>query len=154
MILSLQLIIFLSLQYLICSQNANIYYNVTLLKLKNENCDSDANNYVFEIECNINPSPIYDLDFDLDLSSPKGVKAQCKLIDDVIDVIKCRISTKNHEFKKETFSISENKYIKVNDKITIYIEKLNQNFIVDYCLSQFFHINFLLLSFVIFFDIF
>ena len=53
MILSLQCIIFLSLQYLICSQNANIYYNVTLLKLKNENCDLDANNYVFEIECNI-----------------------------------------------------------------------------------------------------
>ena len=154
MILSLQCIIFLSLQYLICTQNANIYYNVTLLKLKNENCDLDANNYVFEIECNINPSPIYDLDFDLDLSSPKGVKAQCKLIDDVIDVIKCRISTKNHEFKKETFSISGNKYIKVNDKITIFIEKLNQNLILDYCLSQFFHINFLLLCFVIFFDIF
>ena len=153
MILSLFLILLLSTLKLLFSQNINIYYNVTLLQLKNEICDSDSNTYIFEIECNINPSPIYDLDFNLDLSSPRGVTAQCKLIDDVIDLIKCHVNTQFLQMKKETFSISENKVIKVNDKINIHIKKLNQNWVIN-CLSHFWHTNFLLLIIVIFLEAF
>ena len=153
MILSLFLILLLSILNLQLSQNINIYYNITLLKLKKEICDSDSNTYIFEIECNINPSPIYDLDFNLDLSSPRDVTVQCKLIDDVIDLIKCHVNKSFLQLGKETFSISENKLIKVNDKINIHIKKLNQNWVTN-CLSRFWHFNFLLLIIVIFLETF
>ena len=125
----------------IYSQTTNIYYNITLLRLKNENCNLNSNNYIFEIECNINPSPIFDLEFDLDLSSPADMMARCKLIDDVIDVIKCNANSKDFLNKEETFSISENKNIKVNDKININIEKLNQNWIAKCNFVNFVCIN-------------
>ena len=125
----------------IYSQTTNIYYNVTLLKLKNEDCDFNSNNYIFEIECIINPSPIFDLEFDLDLSAPTGMMARCKLIDDVVDVIKCNVNSKDLLNKKETFSISENKKIKVNDKININIGKLNQNWIATCNFVNFVCIN-------------
>ena len=123
------------------SQTTNIYYNITLLKLKNENCEFNSNNYIFEIECIINPSPIFDLEFDLDLSLPTGMKARSKIIDDVIDVIKCNANSKDILNKEETFSISENKNIKVSDKININIGKLNQNWIAKCNSVNFIHIN-------------
>ena len=113
----------------IYSQTTNIHYNVTLIKLKNETCDFNSNNYIFEIECIINPSAIFDLEFDLDLSSPIGMVTKCKLIDDVIDVIKCYINSKELLNKEETFSISENRNIKANDKIDVNIEKLSQKWV-------------------------
>ena len=134
----------------IYSQTTNIYYNITILKLKNENCDFNSNNYIFEIECIINPSPIFDLEFDLDLSSPTGMIARCKLIDDVIDAIKCNANSKDFLNKEETFSISENKKIKVNDKININIEKLNQNWIATCNFVNFTHINVYFLIIAIF----
>ena len=134
----------------IFSQTTNIYYNVTLLKLKKENCDFDSNKYIFEIECIINPSPIFDLEFDLDLSSPTGMMARCKLIDDVIDVIKCNVNSKELSNKQETFSISENRRIKVNDKININIENLNQNWIAKCNFVNFVYIRTYFLLIVIF----
>ena len=134
----------------IYSQTTNIYYNVTLLKLKNEDCDFNSDNYIFEIECIINPSPIFDLEFDLDLSSPTGMIARCKLIDDVIDAIKCNANSKDFLNKEETFSISENKKIKVNDKININIEKLNQNWIAKCNFVNFARINVYFLIIAIF----
>ena len=131
---------FLYLFKLIHAQNVNLHYNVTSLKLRNGKCNEEKNKYSFEIECNINPSPIFDMEFDLDLSSPKGVIARCKLIDDVIDVIKCHININVDSFNKKTFSISENKNIKVNENINIYIEKLKQNWIAD-CSFGFLYIN-------------
>ena len=141
MFLSFLLFNFCLFLNLIYSQTTNIYYNVTLLKLKNENCDYNSNRYIFEIECIINPSPIFDLEFDLDLSSPTGMIARCKLIDDVIDAIKCNANSKDFLNKEETFSISENKKIKVNDKININIEKLNQNWIAKCNFVNFVRIN-------------
>ena len=153
MLLSLYIFLFLSILNLIFSQHNNIYYNITLLKLKNEICDADSNNYIFEIESNINPCPIYDLDFNLELSSPTGVTAQCKLIDDVLDTIKCHVNRKYLNLEKETFSINENKLIKVNDKINIHIKKLNQKWTTN-CLSCFLHINFVLFIILIYFETF
>ena len=118
--------------------------------MKNENCDFNSNNYIFEIECIINPSPIFDLEFDLDLSLPTGIKARCKLIDDVIDAIKCNANSKDILNKEETFSISENKNIKVSDKININIGKLNQNWIAKCNFSNFVRINISFLIIVIF----
>ena len=144
MFLSFLLFNFCLFLNLIYSQTTNIYYNVTLLKLKNENCDYNSNSYIFEIECIINPSPIFDLEFDLDLSAPTGMMARCKLIDDVVDVIKCNVNSKDLLNKEETFSISENKKIKVNDKININIEKLEQkwitkcNFVNFVCINVYF----------------
>ena len=134
----------------IYSQTTNIYYNITLLKMKNENCDLNSNNYIFEIECNINPSPIFDLEFNLDLSSPTGMIARCKLIDDVIDAIKCNANSKDFLNKEETFSISENKNIKVNDKININIEKLNKSWIAKCNCVNFVCINAYILIIAIF----
>ena len=150
MFLSFLLFNFCLFLNLIYSQTTNIYYNVTLLKLKNEDCDFNSNNYIFEIECIINPSPIFDLEFDLDLSSPTGMIARCKLIDDVIDAIKCHVNSKDFLNKKETFSISENKKIKVNDKININIGKLNQNWIATCNFVNFTRINVYFLIIAIF----
>ena len=148
MFLSFLIFNFLLFLNSIYSQTTNIYYNVTLIKLKNETCDYNSSNYIFEIECIISPSPIFDLEFDLNLSSPTGMITRCKLIDDVIDVIKCNVNSKEILNKEETFSISENKKIKVNDKVNINIEKLDQEWIFPCNFINFVCINiyFLLIS--------
>ena len=139
MIIFFTLIFFLQLICFINSQKTNISYNITLLKLKQEECDTTEKKYNFEIECIINPGPIFDLEFDLELTSPKGVIAKCKLIDDIIDLIKCYIN--ENEFKKEKFSISQDKLIKVNDKINIYIGKLKQDWTSELCTFQKLYMN-------------
>ena len=141
MLLSFLIFNFFLFLNLIYSQTTNIYYNITLLKLRNENCDYNSNSYIFEFECIIMPSPIFDLEFDLDLSTPTGMKAICKLIDDVIDLIKCNVNSKDLLNKEEEFSILENKKIKVNDKINLNIGKLDQKWIAKCNLSNFVYIN-------------
>ena len=153
MILSLSFVCFLQLLSLLYFQNVNINYNITLLKLQNDECDSKEDNYIFEIKCIINPSPIFDLEFDLDLNTPSGSSAKCKLMDDVIDTLKCYISTKNHTFMKETISISGNKLIKVNDQLNIHIENVNQRWVVDFCNFYIPYINIYILVFVLILEI-
>ena len=153
MILSLSFFCFLHLLSLLCFQNININYNITLLKLHKDECDLKEDNYIFEIECIIIPSPIFDLEFDLDLNTPSGSSAKCKLMDDVINMLKCYISTKNHSFIKETISISGNKLIKVNDQLNIHIENANQRWVVDFCNFNIQYMNIYILVFILIMEI-
>lgn len=103
-----------------------INYEIFPTEIDEEECDKDNKKFKFVIKGKIEPSPIYDLNFELNLNSPIISKAQCRLIDDVDDKIKCSINIEETHLQKVNVELMQPQIIK-DGTVSIRINEIKDN---------------------------